>query len=93
MITKRQRNQIKKILGENYTPLVQEELHKKGARNRNGHPHSASSIHNVMNGREHKEIEAAIFAAVETKTRELEKEKQRREEILAQTKTGAATPA
>ncbi|MGB5818850.1 MAG: hypothetical protein WBG90_05145 [Saonia sp.] len=93
MISKRERNQIKKVLGLYYTEAVQEELHKKGSRNRYGLPHSGTSIRNVMNGREHKEIEAAIFAAVEKKTKELEREKQRREKILAQTKTGAVTPA
>ena len=93
MISKRERNKIKKVLGGHYSGLVQEELHKKSIRNRNGHPHSKSQITNVMNGcQEDKEIEAAIYAAVETKNQALQAERRRRELILGQTKTGAVTP-
>lgn len=92
MITKRQRNKIKKVLGENYTDNVEQELHKMGARNRNGMPHSKANIRNVMNGREHSEIERAIYNAVETRNREIKEESKRRKQILEQTKTGAATP-
>tara|TARA_R110002167_G_scaffold364968_1_gene588377 strand:+ start:32411 stop:32692 length:282 start_codon:yes stop_codon:yes gene_type:complete len=91
MISKAERDSIKKVLGGHYSALVQEELFKKGIRNRNGLPHSKSQITNVMNGQPDTEIEAAIYEAVETKNKAEEAEKKRRERILAKTKTEAAT--
>lgn len=94
MITDIERDKIKEVLGSHYTSLVQEELHKKGIRNNNGFPHSDNMIRQVMNGnREHREIETAIFDAVETKKITDKKEENRRTLILEQTKTGATTPA
>ena len=92
MITKREKNKIKKILGENYSYRVQEALHNMSVRNRNGMPHSKNMIRNVMNGRPHFEIETAIYKAVETENKNFEKEIKRRALILEQKKTGAATP-
>lgn len=93
MITKRERKKIKSILGNHYSSIVLEELNNKAVRNKYGMPHSDIMVRQVMNGnRSHKEIEAAIFSAVEKKISEDSEEKSRREELLEQTKTGAVTP-
>lgn len=92
MITKRERKKIKKILGNEYSPVVAKELRKAGVMNRNGDEYSDGMIRNVFNGYEHASIERAIYSAIETKYKEDLKEKKRREAILEQTKTGAATP-
>ncbi|HEA19981.1 hypothetical protein LCGC14_1215630 [marine sediment metagenome] len=93
MITKQERKKIKKILGNEYSPSVAIELNKAGSVNRFGDAYSDGYIRNVFNGYEHPTIERAIYAAVETKLKENLEEKKRREAILEQTKTGAATPA
>lgn len=61
MITKTEKEKIKKILGWRYAPLVQAYMNKKGYFNSNGLPYSTAMIVNVMNGIRHDLIEEAIF--------------------------------
>tara|TARA_R110002126_G_scaffold110951_2_gene248690 strand:+ start:1511 stop:1792 length:282 start_codon:yes stop_codon:yes gene_type:complete len=92
MITKRERNKIKKILGGHYTDAVLEVLNNKGVRNKYGLFHSATMVQTVMNGQPHREIEEAIWDAVENRNKIENDITERKNRLLEQTKTGAATP-
>lgn len=82
MITKREKNKIKKVLGNDYCNPISEYLINNAIRNKLGHPFSNASITNVMNGRDNEVLERAIFAAVAKKTIAIEKAKKNRKQIL-----------
>jgi len=83
MISKREKNRLKKILGNHYTQAVLEELDKKQILNQNLQPHSKNFIRMVFNGlKEHQEIEQAIYAAAQTIIIKTKEEKAKRNQIL-----------
>jgi len=83
MITKKQREKLKSILGYHYANDVLKILKKRGITNRKGTAYGKSMIRNVYNGiNENKKIEAAIFDLCVEKLQEKEKETKRRNEIL-----------
>ena len=64
MITKKERNALKKILGNHYTTKVVAVLFAFGIIDKSGETHSPDFIRQVFNGiREHKQIEEAIIEA------------------------------
>ncbi len=83
MISKRERNKIKKILGKYYSNAVSEHLYNKGIRNKYGNPHSNSMIRNVMNGQHHEEIETQIFDLVEKTVARKKEVAENRKELLS----------
>jgi len=83
MITKREKNKIKKILGKEYSKQIILYLNKINLRNKYGLPYSSNStVINVMNGQPHKEIEKAIFELVAIRKEELYQEAEERKRIL-----------
>jgi hypothetical protein len=82
MITKQQKKRIKKILGNHYVAVIQEELNSQEKFNKDGNPYSSSQITNVMNGQPHKVIEDSIFSATQKKIIANEKLKEERDAIL-----------
>lgn len=76
MITKIQKKQIIKIIGNRYVAGVQSYLRDRGIVNKNKQEHSATQITNVMNGKPHEVIEAAIYGFVAQKKEELAKRKE-----------------
>lgn len=64
MISSKEKNALKKILGEHYTSNVIELLEKKGIKDAFSKTHSSEMIRQVFNGyRENIEIEEAILEA------------------------------
>jgi len=90
MITKSQKRKLKKVLGNGYSSKVHEYLQKKGLRNRYGLPFSIETIRQVMNGRNHSEIESHIFSLYEEERKRISEEKSRRSRLLNK-KTEAST--
>lgn len=82
MITKIQKERIKDIIGNKYVSLIKEKLKEKGVLNKKGKAYKTSFIINVMNGKEHKIIENAIYDVVAEKKEELEQQKKVREGLL-----------
>ncbi len=82
MITKSQKKRIKKILGNHYVSVIQEELNTLGERNKHGLHYSSSQITNVMNGQSHTLLESVIFSLVQKKIVEKEKLQEERNAIL-----------
>lgn len=71
MITKKEKQKIKEILGWRYALLVKKYMDRKGLLNSNGSPYSTAMIVNVMNGIRHDIIEKAIFElASQTKAKQ-----------------------
>lgn len=83
MITKPQKKRIKKILGNHYVSVIQEELRLNGMLNKSGNEYSSSQITNVMNGQAHTIIEDAIFSVTQKKIVEKEELEKQRKEILS----------
>lgn len=67
MISKADKKKIQKIIGHRYVADVQSCLKQWGIVNKDGEEHSASMITNVMNGKPHDDIEAAIYEVVAQK--------------------------
>ncbi|WP_281980496.1 hypothetical protein [Tenacibaculum mesophilum] len=67
MISKADKKKIQKIIGHRYVADVQSCLKQWGIVNKDGEEHSASMITNVMNGKTHDDIEAAIYEVVAQK--------------------------
>ena len=65
MITKEDKESIKKIIGHRCAPAIQDELNASGEFNKGGQSYSTSHITNVMNGESHDVIEAAIYRVVD----------------------------
>ena len=86
MITREQAEEIKEILGGHYTSLVQDQLVKMEATNKNGVVHTANQIRVVFAGNTNRTIEEAIFKAVEY---QIEENKKR--EALLNKKSAAVT--
>jgi hypothetical protein len=82
MITKQQKRRIKKILGNHYVSVIQEELNSQEKVNKDGNPYSSSQIRNVMSGQPHEVIEEAIFSATQKEIIKKEKIKEERDAIL-----------
>lgn len=82
MISKAEKIKIKKILGSCYVAAVKEELKIAGVLNRNNEPYSSTQITNVMNGRSHKIIEAAIFSATQKQVAATQQLKAKRKIVL-----------
>lgn len=76
MITKTEKEEIKKIIGHRYAALVQAELCDKNEFDSEGKPYSTNFITNVMNGVGNATVEAAIYRVVETKKAEIKKRKE-----------------
>ena len=64
MINKSDKQSIKRIIGNRYAPIIQNELIDCKEFNREGVPYSTGHIANVMNGENHEVIEAAIYRVV-----------------------------
>ncbi|WP_028890845.1 hypothetical protein [Tenacibaculum sp. 47A_GOM-205m] len=75
MITKSEKNKLKKILGHRYVADVLNCLRSRGIKNKDGEEYSASMIHNVMNGQSHEEIETAIYELAARKKEAAKKRK------------------
>lgn len=83
MITKKERKRLKKIIGNEYSSKVLEELNSQSLTNRHGNPYSAAHINQIFNGkRNHEVIEAAIYRAAETAIAKKNLEEAKRREIL-----------
>ncbi|MFK7747816.1 MAG: hypothetical protein AB8B65_05475 [Kordia sp.] len=83
MITEKQREKLKKILGYHYTNDVLKILKKRGITNRKGTAYGSSMIRNVFNGlNENKEIENAIMDLFINKQEEKEQQLKARNRIL-----------
>ncbi|MEM6718358.1 MAG: hypothetical protein AAF611_03485 [Bacteroidota bacterium] len=83
MITKKQREKLREILGYHYTKEVFKLLKERKVTNKKGNQYSSSMIRNVYNGiNENKDIENAIFDVCIKKMEEKEKETKRRNQIL-----------
>ena len=67
MINKKEKQDIKTIIGHRYVSLIQEELEASKEFNKSGNPYSSAHITNVMNGESHEVIEAAIYRVVAKK--------------------------
>ena len=67
MITKEDKEKIKKVFGGRYSSEIKKLLDKKGLKNRDGNFHTANMIRHVMNGISHPVIEKAIFDLYEQK--------------------------
>lgn len=84
MITAKESKKLKELLRNNYTADVLQTLRIKNITNNRGKEYSRSMVTNVLNGEtEHKGIEDALFEVYEERKIALEKEKERRREILA----------
>ena len=75
MITTAEKKKLKKILGHRYVADVQNCLRCRGIKNKDGEEHSASMIHNVMNGKPHEDIETAIYEVAAQKKAAAKKRK------------------
>lgn len=75
MISKSEKQRIKKIIGHRYVGLIQTELNDSNEFNKQGETYSSGHITNVMNGEPHNIIEAAIYRVVKNKLEELEARK------------------
>ncbi|AXG68196.1 hypothetical protein KORDIASMS9_00386 [Kordia sp. SMS9] len=83
MITKKQHEKLKSILGYHYANDVLKILKTRGITNRKGTAYGKSMIRNVYNGlNENKKIEAAIFDLCAQKLKEKEEETNRRNKML-----------
>ena len=84
MISDEESEKLKELLKNDYTADVLQTLRIKNVTNSNGNEYSRGMVTNVLNGvREHKEIEEALFEVYEERKLAIEKEKERRRQILA----------
>ena len=91
MITSKQKNKLKSILGERYTTVILDYFEKNDINLPNGDPYTADYIRVVMNGRENERLEIAIYNAVSYERLRKLAEQQRRRDILHK-KPDAVTP-
>ncbi|WP_299431514.1 hypothetical protein [uncultured Aquimarina sp.] len=85
MITEKQRTELKKILGNNYTKDVLKLLETRKIFNRNDKPYTTGSVKNVMGGQyEHQEIENAIYDCASDKQKRASELEEKRKELLNQ---------
>ncbi|MCH2197050.1 hypothetical protein [Kordia sp.] len=83
MITKKQHEKLRSILGYHYTEDVLKILKERSITNRKGTPYGSSMIRNVYNGlNENENIEKAIFDLCEQKIKATEEETNRRNKLL-----------
>lgn len=83
MITDEQGENIKKIIGSNYSTKIETYLIKRTLRNNKGLPYSAHYIRNVVNGNTYNdELEGYIFDAADYYRKKKEREAKRRQKIL-----------
>jgi len=65
MINKSDKQMIKRVIGNRYSLVIQNELTNCKEFNKYGVPYSTGHITNVMNGEKHEIIEAAIYRVFE----------------------------
>ena len=83
MILKKQRTELKKVLGYHYTYEVLKILKREGVKSRRGTPYGTSMIRNVFNGlNENKAIENAIMELYINTLEERQKTLELRNKIL-----------
>jgi len=79
MITEKEQNELKEIIGAHYADAVSEILMNKGVMNKFGFPYSNSLIHKVFIGnKDNRDVERAIWELAANKkaeAKELEKQK------------------
>lgn len=83
MISKAQKNKLKRVLKRSFIPDIQDILSKKNILNKKGLQYSVPYISQVLNGVEsNKNIEDAIFELYHTKKTELAKMQDERNQKL-----------
>ena len=83
MIHKKQREELRKVLGYHYADEVLYILNMHGVTSRKGTPYGKSMIRNVYNGlNENKKIESAIMELYVKKKKEKEETFNTRNEVL-----------
>lgn len=94
MITKREKKNIIKVLGTNYSSGIQAHLKSEGITGRNNNTHTLGFIRKVMNGETgHSVIEDAIINYVEIEKEKIAIKKDKRAKILGTKKAVASTTA
>lgn len=84
MITKTQRNKLKKYLKRGYVSEVLLELNRKKILNTKGKPHSESIIRNVFNGlQSNPDIEDAFLVVYSNRKTEFEKIEKKKNKLLS----------
>lgn len=83
MITEEQAENIKNIIGTNYSKKIESFLMKKAIRNTNGFPYTAHYIRNVVNGSVYNEaLEESIIDAVAFYKRKAKRQERIKAKIL-----------
>jgi len=83
MITKTERNQMKKILVSKWIPEVIDKLKQNNVVNKKGQPYTKAFISHVFNGKNsHSIIEDAIFDTYQERKEKLSKKREERKNRL-----------